>query len=41
VSLRRVLESSTVKRIKPLDAACIRSVNTPDDDAELRGMLEV
>jgi molybdopterin-guanine dinucleotide biosynthesis protein A len=41
VSLRRVLESSTVKRIKPPDPAVIQSVNTPDDDAELRGLTEL
>jgi molybdenum cofactor guanylyltransferase len=41
VSLRRVLESSTVKRVRPPDPVVIRSVNTPDDDAELRGMTEL
>jgi len=41
VSLRRVLESSTVKRIRPPDPAAIQSVNTPDDDAELRGLTEL
>jgi molybdenum cofactor guanylyltransferase len=35
VSLRRVLESSTVRRIRPPEPERLRSVNTPADRAEL------
>jgi molybdopterin-guanine dinucleotide biosynthesis protein A len=36
VSLRSVLESSTIRAVKPRDPSRILSVNTPDDEARLR-----
>jgi len=41
VSLRRVLEGAGIRRIAAPGAACIRSVNTPEDYAALRGSPEL
>lgn len=40
-SLRKVLESSPIRRVKPPDPACLQSVNTAVDWAALRGRREL